>query len=261
LRATFQAPTQGQAATFWRRHRHDELAARWAAVAGSGNVTVVALDDSDPTTVLRVFEDLTGLATGTLSTPTDRTNRSLTHAETEVVRAFNELGSTEGVGGPVMAKVMRYGAATYLKERVPDRFERRIETPAWALERARAVQREMVAAIAASGVRVIGDLERLIDVDAGPIDGDAGDDGETGEVLVLPEVAARTGVGVLLASGLARGSTRPAARNNEAEDAPPSNGVDDLVTIQIAGVLARRLEAAARRPVERIRGAVRATRS
>jgi hypothetical protein len=262
LRAVFETPTEGQGARFWRRHRHDELVARWAVVAGPENVTVVAFDDSDPTTVLRVFEDLTGLETGTLTTPPDRSNRSLTHAEAEVVRAFNELGATDGVPGPTMAKTMRYGGSTYMKQRQPDRFERRIETPAWAIARARDVEREMVDAIEASGVRIVGALERLVDVDASPARDDAVDALDLAEVLVPSEAAARAAIGVLLASGLARGATAASREHadDQAEDARPT-GVDDLETMQIAGVLARRLEASARRPVDRLRRAARPTRS
>ena len=52
--------------SFWHRHRHDRLIARWAEVVGLENVTVVVLDERDHGFVLRAFERLTGLIPGTL---------------------------------------------------------------------------------------------------------------------------------------------------------------------------------------------------
>ena len=52
-----RTPTPG----FWRRHRHDALVARWAAVAGQENLTVVVVDESDRLMLLRVFESMLGL--------------------------------------------------------------------------------------------------------------------------------------------------------------------------------------------------------
>ncbi|HET7182773.1 MAG TPA: hypothetical protein VFI15_11120, partial [Candidatus Limnocylindrales bacterium] len=74
---------------FWRRHRHDELVARWAQVVGPDRVTVIALDDRDRDMVLRVFERLTGLRAGTLVAEPDLANRSMTVPEIETIRAFN----------------------------------------------------------------------------------------------------------------------------------------------------------------------------
>jgi hypothetical protein len=247
LRATFDRPSEGPAGTFWRRHRHDELIARWAAVAGPANVTALALDDRDPGMVLRAFEQLTGLQAGTLVTPIDSTNRSMTLAEVETVRAFNGLASDEGIAAATVAKVMRYGAATYMKERDPEADEARIPTPGWALDRARAVQGEMVERIARSGVRVVGDLSGFVDTGQGNVrSADDATEDPAGEPLVAvpSEVAARAGVGVVLAAGLAKG--RPAA-----------DPLDRLVTVQIGAVLARRMSATARRPVHRLRRLVR----
>ena len=57
-----RSPTPG----FWRRHRHDALVARWAAVAGQENLSVVVVDESDRLMLLRVFETMLGLPAGFL---------------------------------------------------------------------------------------------------------------------------------------------------------------------------------------------------
>src|SRR5262249_32009987 len=113
-------------------------------------------------------------------------------------------------------------------------------------------------------VRIVGDLERLVETDGPTPDfGPATDERDPDEVMVPPEVAGRAAVGVLLASGLAGGATRGDA--GDGTDGSPSDGAtdgaEDLVMAQIGGVLVRRLEAAARRPVDRVVRTFQAGRS
>ena len=159
LEVMFNGPPPDPTPTFWFRHHHDELVARWADVVGADNVTVVALDDANHAMVLRVFERLVGLREGTLVADRDVSNRSMTMPEIEVVRAFNELAVAEGLSGPLQTKVMRLGAAAYMKTREPEPDEPRIETPQWALDRAGEIAVGMVERIRASGVRIVGDLD------------------------------------------------------------------------------------------------------
>ena len=130
LDVMLKGPPPDPMPTFWFRHRHDQLIARWADVVGPERVTVVAVDDADHGMILRVFEQLTGLEHGTLVADRDLTNRSMTMPEIEVVRAFNQLAAAEGLSGPLQAKVMRFGAAAYMKTREPEADEPGIETPA-----------------------------------------------------------------------------------------------------------------------------------
>jgi hypothetical protein len=227
------------------------------AVAGVPNVTVVAVDDRDHSMVLRVFEELTGLREATLETAADRANRSLTYPEVEVVRAFNLLALDESLDRALQAKLMRYGAAAYMKERDPGPYEPRIATPDWALEAATEVARQMVDRIAASGVRVVGDLDAM----AAPPRRSAGE-GAGPDPVIPPEIAARTAMGIVVAAGLAKGTGAkhsdaspdldPDSRRREA--APPSqNGIDRIPTIQLGSVLVKRGRLAARRGLHTLR--------
>ena len=258
LVAMFEGDEREKASMFWLRHRHDELIARWAGVAGTSNVTVVAVDDRDHAMVLRVFEGLTGLRAGTLATPVDRTNRSMTWAEVEVVRAFNELAFRERLSRPMMQKLMRYGAGNYMKQREPGSDELRIETPQWALDRAAGVAREMVDRIAASGVRVVGDLEAMTE---GPRRSTAVD--RAAAPVVPPEVAARAAVGIVIAGGLARRPDRSSGRNGDSSSdlvpdvtgRPPARsmpaGFHQVPTRQLTGTLVRRSKVAVMRTLYR----------
>lgn len=206
LDAMFNKPPGSLTPSFWRRHRHDELIARWADVVGPDRVTVIIVDDRDHAMVLRVFERLTGLPEGILVAPDDRTNRSLTLPEIEAVRAFNVQFKAEGFSKPLMSKVMTFGAANYLKSREPAPGEARVETPQWAFDRIGEIAREMVESISALNVRVVGDLGSLAAVPASGIDGDQPASG------IPPDVAASMAMGVLLSSGLARSDRRSPTR-------------------------------------------------
>jgi hypothetical protein len=243
---------QGQAKiwpSFWNRHRHDRLIARWAEVVGADRMTVVALDDADHDFVLRAFERLTGLTTGTLVSTPDVANRSLTMPEAEAVRAFNIAFGDEGLGRPLHSRVMNFGAARYMRQLEPPDDAMKVETPQWALDKAGEVSREMVDAIAASGVRVIGDLEPLATVPRSRLEGD-----RQPVITVPPAIAARMAMGVLYSSGLA---TPPAAGRDAGRkgwrgtSAMPIRGEPiELVRVptrDLLGVLVRRGRASVRR--------------
>jgi hypothetical protein len=224
LEAMLLKPAGAISPSFWHRHRHDRLIARWAAVAGPSNVTAIVADDAERDRVLRVFERMTGLREGTLVPEADLGNRSLTLAEIETVRAFNLAFRSEGLGTQLHTKVMRFGAAEHLKRREPGPDEPRIETPGWAIERATEVAREIVAGIAVSGVNVIGDLQSLAATERRPTRKAArtlraGTPDET-----WAQVGATAAVGILLASGLARGPKAMAGSAEAWPDGAPKAG-------------------------------------
>jgi hypothetical protein len=168
-------------------------------VVGPERITVIALDDADRSMALRVFERLVGLTQETLVTTTDVTNRSMTLPEIEVVRAFNIAFKAQGLSRGLLSRVMHFGAGQYMKSRVPGPDEARVVMPAWAIDRATEIATTMVDAISTSGVRVVGELQRLAER---PPDTKERSAGET--VSVPPAVAASAAMGVLVAMGLAR---------------------------------------------------------
>jgi hypothetical protein len=152
--------------SFWRRHDHAAVINRWADEVGPEQMNIVILDESDRGLLLRTFDDLLGLPTGTLTAgPSDRQNRSMTAAEAEMFRRVNSVIRNTDVTWPEYADLMRYGAILRAVEQyVPPRDAPGMTTPAWALERATELGAEYVAAIDAlrpAGLKVIGDLDLL----------------------------------------------------------------------------------------------------
>jgi hypothetical protein len=156
------APAQEPATpSFWRRHRHDELVRRWARVVGAEHVTVLVADDRDHEAVLRSFERLTGLRSGTLQPEPASTNRSLTAPEIEVVRSINAALTDARITGERRLALGLFGAAAALRLREPLPDEPRLHTPDWASARARELGAEIAAGLRSSGAHVLGDLDRL----------------------------------------------------------------------------------------------------
>ncbi len=148
--------------TFWQRHRHDRLIARWVAATGAGNLTVIVVDESDRLKLLHTFESLLGLPGGFLLPEEGLANRSLTLAEAEVVRLLNEEFARRDWPGSSYATFMRYGAVKQMKAaHQPLPGEPKIVTPEWALERAAEIGAEMSRNISALGVQVVGDISAL----------------------------------------------------------------------------------------------------
>ncbi|WP_042172245.1 hypothetical protein [Streptomyces sp. NBRC 110035] len=176
--------------SFWRRHRHDRLVERWAGATGPDRVTVVVVDDRDRDALMRTFETLLGLPEGLLRPVPETANRSLTLAETEMLRNLNKEFRGNELPEELYSRLVRHGAIAHMKNSCsPTPQDVKIRTPQWALEAAAGIGAEAAARIGGMGVRVLGDLEPLSRVpeSAGP----------AGEPRLAPEVAAQALFGVL----------------------------------------------------------------
>jgi hypothetical protein len=191
-----QAPYDRPTPSFWRRHRHAELVDRWASVVGPDRVLVIVVDESDPDALMRTFEAMVGLPPGVLEPESGWTNRSFTAAETELVRDFNVRFRLRRWPEPIYNRVIRLGTLTQMQRRVPKPDEPGIATPKWAIDRANELAAEASTRIAASGVRLLGDLAALSAVQ--PKDDDVSID----DVSLPIPVASAAVLGTVLASGV-----------------------------------------------------------
>ncbi|MFJ7073257.1 hypothetical protein [Streptomyces sp. NPDC098781] len=183
--------------SFWRRHRHDRLVERWARVVGAERVTVVVVDDRDRDGLLRTFEALLGLPEGLLRPAPDAANRSLTLAETEMLRNLNKEFRANGLPEELYSQLVRNGAVMHMKNTcAPGPGDVKIRTPRWAVEAAAGIGAEMAERIGATGVRVLGDLRLLSAVPAPGTDTGA-------DPRLAPEAAAQALYGALAAAAAA----------------------------------------------------------
>jgi hypothetical protein len=164
-RQTFEAYLHNVATdprhAFWRRHGYAELTRRWAEVVGPENVTTVVVDEDDHDWLLRVMERMLGLLEGTLRPQPERSNRSLTRGEVELLRRFNHLREQVGWADRVHFNYVRLAASPGMRLLPPDPAGGRIELPrALRPMVAEATERDL-AALAELGVRVVGEIELL----------------------------------------------------------------------------------------------------
>ena len=190
-----KAPYEQPNPSFWRRHRHDRLVERWARAVGAERVTVVVVDDRDPNGLMRTFEQLLGLPENLLQPVPDTANRSLTLAETEMLRNLNKEFRGNGLPDELYSKLVRNGAVMHMKNACsPSPEDVKILTPEWAVETATAIGAEMVGRIGDLGARVIGDPGLLSAAPKAPaLDG-------IPAPRISPEVAARALYGALAAA-------------------------------------------------------------
>jgi hypothetical protein len=178
--------------SFWKRHRHDELIRTWADIVGPDRMTVVVVDESDKKMLVRSFEEMLGLTEGTLEPRELSSNRSLTLAEVQMLRAFNRRYLDQGWSTADYTRFVRFGAVRVLQERSPRPDEPRLLTPQWAIDRGAGIGAEMVEAIRATGVEVVGDLRVLADPSVAVGVGE-----NPSEVRVPTEVVARFTAGLV----------------------------------------------------------------
>jgi hypothetical protein len=148
---------------FWRKTRIDVLARRWGALVGPEHVTVVSLANAPRDYVLRTFEQLVGLPSGTLVPNPKSDNVSLGYNVAEVIRRFNELfKALPDASADVQASMVEFGAIRHLRQH-PEALQAdsRIEVPQWAADRAGVLMQEMIDGVAAAGVNTVGDLDAL----------------------------------------------------------------------------------------------------
>ncbi len=178
---------------FWRRHGFADLTRRWAEVLGPENVTTVVVDEGDHEWLLRVFERMVGLAEGTLHPQPDRSNRSLTRGEVEVLRQFNQVRKHQGWADRVHFNYVRLAASPAMRLLPPDPEGGRIAVPAALRPMLVTATERDLEALAGLGVRVVGDTELLRPPPAvGPSWGEG--TGALPTVAVAGAAAAVTGV-------------------------------------------------------------------
>ncbi|MFT4218653.1 MAG: hypothetical protein QM619_15910 [Micropruina sp.] len=147
------------------RHDQGALVRRWADVVGRENVTVVVLNPRDHDFLPHTVEQLLGLPVGLLAMAEREehaVNRSLTAPEVELFRQFNRrfrgYDTTPREHELVMIRGM---VPRVLGYREPPSGEPRLAMPDWAADLADDAALRNADAVAASGVRVIGDLDHL----------------------------------------------------------------------------------------------------
>jgi hypothetical protein len=150
----------------WYAHDTEALVRRWTDAVGPGRFTLIAGDDGDRRLLPTTFERMLGLPAGTLQLYPDRSNRSLTWAEVELVRAVNVALVARDVPRPEVQSIVSGGIVRPLQERAGEQTGPRTPPmPAWAAEIVRERSAARLAVIRDLGAHIVGDPDSLMVTD------------------------------------------------------------------------------------------------
>jgi hypothetical protein len=146
--------------TFWKRHDHGNVISNWAKVFGAQNIVVVVANEREPNAIFGAFNELLQLPSNTLTQPKGiSSNRSLTFEEVSLLLEVNK-NFPKSRNWSDYEIYIREGAIKHLTDNVPaSESDQELLTPAWAVEKARAISELSIGRIKAIGVRVFGDLD------------------------------------------------------------------------------------------------------
>jgi hypothetical protein len=243
LRAIFDERGTSPTGDFWARHDHARLIRRWSSVVGTDRTTVIVVDDEDHLMLMRSLEMLLDLPAGLLVPEGEQVNRSLTFGETEVIRLLNVEQAQRGWSAGDHRHFIRRGVVSGFKTRQPDRGEGIIETPRWAVERAKESATRSAEEIIRLGVRVVGDLGQLTRPPRVVVETD-----EDMSPALVPATAAAAGAVGAISAGLMSQATPDLSTADVDELARP---LGNISTVDLAGVLAGRMRERVRRPMNR----------
>lgn len=217
--------------SFWTRYRYDELVGRWAAAIGAARITMLMVHP-DRALLPRSFEAMLGLPEGLLSPDPIRLNRSLSYAETELVRYINRRRVEQEWPPEVHHDFVRMGVTPRVQQSGPPRSEP-IRTPQWAIDRAAEIGTEMADRLAGSGITVVGDIATL-----GTTEGARTGDNDPAQALPI-EAAGEAVIGAIVASGVL------------APPDPPPPPASELRSRELLRIVARRIRRAVGRRLRR----------
>ena len=148
--------------TFWKRHDHAGVIAKWVEVFGASNVAVVVADEKEPSAIFDAFNSLLNLSKDTLTQPVGlSSNRSLTYEEISLLLEVNRNFPKERSWSDYEIYI-REGAIRHLTDTVKPLINAtKLCTPEWAAKSAREISSLSVAKIKSSGVRIIGSLDKF----------------------------------------------------------------------------------------------------
>lgn len=224
----------------WQPQDVERIVAGWRRHLRPDQITLICSSPDDYTLLPRSFERLLDLPTGTLDPDPDRSNRSLTYPEVELVRAVNQHAVADRWSGREYWRFVQSGLLRSLAA-APDAEGARIpRMPEWATPLLQERCERQHRAVTTSDVRVVGDPQALLWQPA-----PEGRDLASHAVTHVPlATAAAAAAGVALGSRRLREQEAKAMREPELPAAPapvPPGGLASVATRDLIRELGARI--------------------
>ncbi|MEY3317986.1 MAG: hypothetical protein RL540_358 [Actinomycetota bacterium] len=147
--------------TFWMRHFHGRVVARWVDVLGPKNATVIIVDESKPEFLFDSINEYLGLPQGFLKAQQTGSNRSLGMEEIALLIEINKRFPQERDWNEYEVFI-RDGYIRRLTDHVKaPKDAARLLTPQWAIDKGNEVGAQNKKELLATGARIMGDIESL----------------------------------------------------------------------------------------------------
>ena len=162
LHAILDKPGESKVSpTFWKRHSHGKVVARWVDIFGKSNVTLLIVNESQPTFLFDEVNEFLGLPRNTINAAPSGSNRSLTMEEISLLLEMNRQFPKERVWDEYEVFI-RAGYIRELTDHVPPAPDKaRLLTPQWAVDKANELGRKIQEELSGLGVKMIGDVSSL----------------------------------------------------------------------------------------------------
>jgi hypothetical protein len=162
LHSVLDAPGQSKFnPSFWKRNMHGDVVARWAAVFGVENVSVVIVDEQKPGFLFDSINDYLELPAGFVKPEPTGSNRSLSLEEMTLLLELNKRFPKER-SWPEYLTFIRNGYVRELTDKVPVKASKeKLPTPSWAIDAGNKIATQSKLKLKELSVKVYGDLESL----------------------------------------------------------------------------------------------------
>jgi len=147
--------------TFWMRHFHGRVVARWVDVIGASHVTVIIVDESRPEFLFDCINEYLGLPKGFIKAQKTGSNRSLSMEEISLLIELNKRYPSERDWNEYEIFI-RDGYIRRLTDHVqPPKDGEKLPTPQWAIDKGNEVGAQNRRELVATGAKIIGDISSL----------------------------------------------------------------------------------------------------
>jgi hypothetical protein len=147
--------------SFWKRNLHGDVVARWAETFGKENISLLAVDESNPNYLYETFAELAGIPKGILKEPAHMAiNRSLTFTEAALLLEINRTYPKDLDWDSYEIFIRKGNIKALTRSDKHDPNDEKILTPEWAIAKAAELNLQNVAKIKSLGIKVIGNLDR-----------------------------------------------------------------------------------------------------
>ncbi len=147
--------------SFWLRNLHGDVVSRWAEVFGADNISLIAVDESDPNFLYNSFSNLAGTPAGIIREPVHKEmNRSLTFNEASLLLEINRNYPKDLDWDSYEIFIRKGNIKALTGSEVYETSDEKIYTPEWAIAKAAEINLKSVEQIKSLGVKIIGDIDR-----------------------------------------------------------------------------------------------------